>query len=192
MCNVGLGVLIEHARRARIGLCLQRFLKENARARARLADMELVSRPKVGCLRRSTDVSCVLSDRLLAVGDAAGLASPLTGEGISSALRSGYLAAGQIQRAFSAGDFSAGQLRGYARSLRRDFGARFAMERLVCRLHRRAGVVDRGVALARRDVEIRRRVTDIMTGRARYTALLSPGALGKVLWGFLVAKDSAE
>ena len=53
--------------------------------------------------------------RVLLVGDAAG-ADPLFGEGISMALGYGKLAAGELERAFSTGDFS---FRGYKRRLAR-------------------------------------------------------------------------
>lgn len=58
----------------------------------------------------------VVADRVLFVGDAAGQVDPMTGQGISLALRSGILAAQGAARAFALGDFSARGLRSYARA----------------------------------------------------------------------------
>jgi flavin-dependent dehydrogenase len=52
-------------------------------------------------------------DRLLLVGDAAGYLSPLTGQGIEFAMRSGRLAAGAALTALSAGDLTAAAFAGY-------------------------------------------------------------------------------
>ncbi len=74
--------------------------------------------------------------RVLLVGDSAG-ADPLFGEGISLALGYGYLAAGELVRAFSVGDFSFdGYKRRVARSaLGRTLLARWVIARLLYVLH---------------------------------------------------------
>ena len=61
-------------------------------------------------------------DRVLIVGDAAGLVKPTTGGGIYYALRSGELAAQKINDAFVAGDLSRRQLKHYQRGWRSLFG----------------------------------------------------------------------
>jgi len=62
----------------------------------------------------------VVADRLLLVGDAAGLAYPESGEGIRPAVESGLLAAGIIEAA--AGDYSRRQLAAYESALQTRFG----------------------------------------------------------------------
>lgn len=64
-------------------------------------------------------------ERALLIGEAAGLANPLTGEGIGYALESGRLAAEHLARMFTAGDFSQGQLATYDSLLRGHFGKLF-------------------------------------------------------------------
>ncbi len=54
-----------------------------------------------------------LADRVVVVGDAAGLAKPTTGGGIYYALLSGEIAAGVVHEALRAGDCSAGRLEAY-------------------------------------------------------------------------------
>ena len=61
-------------------------------------------------------------DRILVVGDAAGLAKPTTGGGIYYGLLSGELAANAAHEAFIAGDFTATQLRRYQKRWRGVFG----------------------------------------------------------------------
>ncbi|MCI0441068.1 MAG: NAD(P)/FAD-dependent oxidoreductase, partial [Chloroflexi bacterium] len=61
-------------------------------------------------------------DRLLVVGDAAGLVKPTTGGGIYYALQSGEMAANAAVEALESGDFSAKKLRSYERSWKAVFG----------------------------------------------------------------------
>lgn len=60
-------------------------------------------------------------ERVLLVGEAAGLVNPLTGEGVDYALESGRLAAEHIARMFAAGDFSRASFAAYDQLLRRHF-----------------------------------------------------------------------
>jgi flavin-dependent dehydrogenase len=62
------------------------------------------------------------ADGVLLVGDAAGLASPLSGEGIRPAVESGLLAAAAIER--SGGRVSEETVHAYERALTARFGAR--------------------------------------------------------------------
>ena len=62
------------------------------------------------------------SDRVLVVGDAAGLVKPTTGGGIYYAFLSGEMAAESTQEAFENNDFSARQLRSYERQWKDVFG----------------------------------------------------------------------
>ena len=61
-------------------------------------------------------------DRVLVVGDAAGLVKPTTGGGIYYALRSGELAAEAVNEALIAGDLSGQQLKRYQRGWKALFG----------------------------------------------------------------------
>ena len=61
-------------------------------------------------------------DRVIAVGDAAGLVKPTTGGGIYYALLSGEVAAEAVDEAFIGGDFSAGKLKNYQKRWKALFG----------------------------------------------------------------------
>jgi digeranylgeranylglycerophospholipid reductase len=67
-------------------------------------------------------LSRTYSNRVLAVGDAAGLVKPTTGGGIYYAFISGEIAAKSINEAFRAGDFSAKQLKSYETRWKDVFG----------------------------------------------------------------------
>ncbi|HDQ73182.1 MAG TPA: NAD(P)/FAD-dependent oxidoreductase [Chloroflexi bacterium] len=60
--------------------------------------------------------------RVMVAGDAAGLVSPLTGEGIAPAMESGALAAEHALQALQVGNFSARALAGYSRALKSRYG----------------------------------------------------------------------
>ncbi len=64
-------------------------------------------------------------ERVLLVGEAAGLVNPLTGEGIDYALESGKMAAGHLIDMFAAGDLSYQRLSAYDRALRLRFQGLF-------------------------------------------------------------------
>lgn len=72
------------------------------------------------------------SDRVLLVGEAAGLVNPLTGEGIDYALESGKVAAEHLLHLFAAGDMSIHRLAEYDHLLRQRFQRLFR----VCSLTR--------------------------------------------------------
>lgn len=73
----------------------------------------------------------VVADRVLFAGDAAGQIEPMTGQGISFALRSGVLAAQTAARALRRGDLSRAALRPYARRRAQEFAHRLRVARWV-------------------------------------------------------------
>ena len=75
--------------------------------------------PLAGPIKRS------YTDGLMLVGDAAGLVSPLSGEGIFYSMRSGLLAAKQAANALEAGDTSAEALAPYETAWRLEFHREF-------------------------------------------------------------------
>ncbi len=76
----------------------------------------------------------VVAHRVLLVGDAAGHVDPMTGQGISLALRSGLLAAQIAARAITLGDCTATALHRYTRARGRDIAGTLRVARWVQRL----------------------------------------------------------
>lgn len=77
---------------------------------------------------------------LLAVGDAAGVASPFTGAGISKALQSGLIAAEEAVNALANG--SPADLRSYAHNLDRVWGSQYQKGRALVRVIGRPGAME--------------------------------------------------
>lgn len=73
----------------------------------------------------------VVTDRVLFAGDAAGQVEPMTGQGISFALQSGYLAAKAAAHALVRGDLSREALQPYARERARQFAGRLKVARWI-------------------------------------------------------------
>ncbi len=100
---------------------LECFVRDPVTA-ARLAHTEPVGPIQGHPLRTNLKATHTHAGRVLVVGDAAGLVSPFTGEGIAAALRSGELAAAQALLALEQGDFSAAALSPYSRALWDPYG----------------------------------------------------------------------
>ena len=103
-------------------------------------------------------------ERVLLVGEAAGLVNPLTGEGIDYALESGRLAADQIAGMFATGDLSRQSFEAYDRRLREHFQSLFRFSIWVrdWLLHR--WILNRLTGLANRRPDLKTRLTKIGLG----------------------------
>ncbi|HPH97621.1 MAG TPA: NAD(P)/FAD-dependent oxidoreductase [Anaerolineaceae bacterium] len=117
--NIGAGT---YTRRARGQVNLRQAL-DDLRSRhpldpARLARTEPLTPMRGHPLHTRLSITRTHSARTLVLGDAAGLISPFTGEGIAAALRSGEMAAAQTRTAFEKGDFSAAALAPYTAQLK--------------------------------------------------------------------------
>ena len=109
--------------------------------------------------------------RVLLVGDAAGLADPLTGEGISLAIRSGRLAAESLLATRLDPRAAA---RGYLASLRREILGELRIARgLAWVLYGRPGLVRRLVP--RLGQLAGEALTDVVAGRRTYRDLIASG-----------------
>jgi flavin-dependent dehydrogenase len=90
----------------------------------------------------------LVAERTLAMGDAASMANPLSGEGIGPALDSGMLAAEQVCLAFQNGDFSRESLSSYAVEIQRRYGDDYRAASIIRSLIRRPLIVSAGAYLA--------------------------------------------
>ena len=122
--NVGIGTFARRTRRNGRMLpgCLARFITDQVTTGGRLAQAEPIGRLQGHPLRTQLRATVTHTDRLLVAGDAAGLVSPLSGEGIASAMESGDLAATWALSALEHGDLSAAALAGYSRALTKRYG----------------------------------------------------------------------
>ncbi|HET7036765.1 MAG TPA: geranylgeranyl reductase family protein [Thermomicrobiaceae bacterium] len=103
-----------------------RFVASPHLARA-LSGARQVGPVKAAPLRLDFATAPTYGPRTLLVGEAAGLVSPVTGEGIDYALESGKIAAEHLHAMLTDGDCSEERLRAYDRELRRRYQRLFVL-----------------------------------------------------------------
>ena len=126
----------------------------------------------------------LVAERALAMGDAASMANPLSGEGIGPALESGILAAEQVCLAFQAGEFSRARLASYAVEVRRRYGDDYRAASTLSRLLTRPLILNGGVKLARSEPEFARMLAKAVLAQSA-RQVLHPTTLLKssLYWG---------
>ena len=117
--NIGTATFTRRARRGEVSLrkVLARFVADPVATEGRLARAEPVGPLRGHPLRTRLGGTRTHAERVLVVGDAAGLVNPLSGEGIAPALESGELAAAHALAALESGDVSAQALAAYSQAL---------------------------------------------------------------------------
>lgn len=122
--NLGCGTYTRYVSSKKIDLfnVIETFKRNDPILVNRLKNAKPLGPIKTHPLRTHLGGTLTHGDRFLVLGDAAGLISPLTGEGITSGMLSGTLAAQFVSSAFAVGDFSAKQLVPYTKKLKEHFG----------------------------------------------------------------------
>jgi geranylgeranyl reductase family protein len=130
--NVGTGTFTRRVRQDGLVLrdFLHRFTADLATTGGRLAQAEPAGPVRGHPLHTRLGSTRTHAERVLVAGDAAGLVSPLSGEGIARALESGEMAAAHALSALTTGDFSAQALAPYSRALK----ARYAADQRAARI----------------------------------------------------------
>jgi geranylgeranyl reductase family protein len=162
--SVGVGVFTRTAARRRLRDELSRYLHAVGLGEARVRGIRGAPIP----VRPRREVA---RGRVLLAGDAAGLADPLTGEGISFAILSGRLAAESL---LAARLDSRATARGYLLALRRDVLGELRIARgLAWVLYRRPGLARR--LLPRLGQLAGEALTEVVAGRRTYRTLVQSG-----------------
>ena len=132
--NLGAG-FFDTARRTPVNAtaALEGFLRSPGAA-GMLAGARRECPPHGHPLRTDFDRSAVARGRCLALGEAAGLVNPFTGEGIDLALDSARLAAEALAAGFTRDDVP-GAVQAYARALRRRYQRPFVLTRRLRALY---------------------------------------------------------
>lgn len=162
--EIGVALLVEGgfpkaatgADATRVARSGERRIREALAARGgiarRLAAAPAASTP-MAAVGTGTTARRSLADGLLLLGDAAGAPDPITGMGISFALRCARGLPDALAPAFRTGDFSAARMGAYVALRRREVASGYAVTRAVRWLAAsdlRAGLAVRAVALAPR------------------------------------------
>ncbi len=131
-----------------------------------LSNAGCVSPVKSFPLRTDFATATIWGEKVLLVGDAAGLINPLTGEGTDFALESGKLAAYYLHKLLVAGKgFSYQNLAGYDRLLRRHFQDIFTVSSLFKRLSSNAMLFNQVVKMASFNTALQRQLISSMLGK---------------------------
>ena len=117
------------------------------------------------------------AERVLVVGDAAGLVGPFTGEGIAAALRSGERAAEAAWDALDAGDFSTDQLAPYTRALEERYKADQRAARILRASLKTPALLNRFIGNLCRDEEMARMFGLVYLDELSPRRLLRPGII---------------
>ncbi len=183
--NVGVGAYSRDVREQRLNLSamLESFVAENPHARARLESarraVPILGHP----LRADAPDVTPYTDNVLVAGEAAGLVSPLTGEGIGNSMVSGELAAQAAIEALSRGAFSASALATYGRDFHARFDAPHRAARLARSMLNRAWILNRALRRAAHDRAYAVQLNRILVGQRSPRALFAPGMGLKTLLG---------
>jgi len=164
MANIGVGYF-RHQRAASAAKPFESFVSTPA-MRALLARAQRVGPLKGYPLRDDFLSSPTYGQRVLLVGEAAGLVNPLTGEGIDYALESGQVAAEHAAAMVTSGDFSQQAHAAYDRELRDRYQALFAFCAGVRAWCVRPLVLNVLVRMANRRRDLRRQLTRVVLGGA--------------------------
>lgn len=143
------------------------------------------ARPRLKLLPLRT-ITRTYADRLLAIGDAAGLVKPTTGGGIHYSLVSASLAADVAEEALRRDDLTAAALRPYEARWRRKLAAEFQAQWLLRRIAERMSdrQIDALFELALTDgvMPIVQRTASFNHHRPLINALLRHGPARSILW----------
>ncbi|MBI5543357.1 MAG: geranylgeranyl reductase family protein [Deltaproteobacteria bacterium] len=134
-------------------------------------------------LRTGMRGNALVAERLLAVGDAAAAIDPLSGEGVSQALRSGRLAAETATRALKSGELSAQGLGEYRRAMHATYGRRARQARWARRLLRSSRLIDVLVGAARERPDVANLVYEMLLGEKDPLPTMGRAALAMVTTG---------
>jgi geranylgeranyl reductase family protein len=181
--NIGLGMWKEQAsEQGSLRSAMQSFLN-GPRLKKMTAGSKLVGVLKSYPLRIDFTSAPTFAERILLVGESAGLVSPLTGEGIDFALETGKMAAEFLETSFRNSQFDRNSLSDYDRLLRANFQSIFTFLGLLRRVYVNPMLMDRMIRLCERAPEIKQMFVNILMSQQHPRALLRPAILRQVLLG---------
>jgi len=127
------------------------------------------------------------SDRVMLVGEAAGLVNPVTGEGIDYALESGKIAAEYLLNMFAAGDLSGNNLKAYDKLLRQRYQDLFVLCNRLRFVYLNPLILNRVVTSAARNRDLMKLVMNIVLENQDVYEGLSPRTMLKVVFGNILS-----
>ena len=181
--NIGAGTYTRRVRHRAVDLnaILAAFRAQHPVTAERLAQTEPDGPPKGHLLHTHLGGTRTHSARVLVAGDAAGLVSPLTGEGIAAGMWSGEIAATHALTALQCGDISAAGLAPYTRALYARYHADQRAGRLIRAVLRFPKVLNRAFRNLRQDATLAALFGRIFLDEASPRRLLALTTLWRLL-----------
>lgn len=136
-------------------------------------------------LRMDFATARTFSDRLIIVGEAAGLVNPFTGEGIDYAMESGQIAAQVLIGQLESCDFSSSALRAYDKKLRARFQSLFVWTMRMRGLYMNEWLLNPLVRAAGKESSVEKTVLEVLLGYRNAGRALSPLIIYHVLRNFI-------
>lgn len=183
--NVGVGVLLDTLPKGNKPKdLLDQLMKQDEGLKSRLKNAALKGTLDAWPLSTYDPHLPIVGNRVMLIGEAAGLVNPLNGEGIQYALLSGRWAAETAQTCTSKGDFSEAALSPYAKRVHSELGQGFKISAFIIQLIRYRHLnplwlktFETMVGRAKSDPEYARTAGGILAGLLPTTDGLNPAFL---------------
>ncbi|MDQ2814113.1 MAG: geranylgeranyl reductase family protein [Actinomycetota bacterium] len=197
--NLGVGMLVSTYPQSRPNLreMLLRLIAEDASLQDRLRGARMRGKILGHPLTTYNPRLPLTGDRLMLLGDAAGLINPLNGEGIQYALHSARWAADIAADCLACDRLDAASLQGYQRRVHQNLRADMALSRLIIQLFRNRNLDHvwlsalRTIAIrARTDPAYAHRVSCVLTGLTPAVSTLGNGAAAGIFGQALLARPA--
>lgn len=182
--NVGVGLLgINKNRSGRaIHSAFSYFTDQQNLAPLSLQNSRIEGRPVGSVMRMNFGKRPLWRPGLAFAGDAAGLVSPINGEGISHAIESAQLLSEQLGGQFKSVTALDRALAGYAKALEQRFLAYFKWGRLLDKVLGKPGRLDKLIAKAQRDRYLRIVLTGVLANTIHPRELARLKVLTRILF----------
>jgi geranylgeranyl reductase family protein len=194
--NLGVGMLASTYPQSGRNLreMLLRLIAEDASVRRRLRGARMRGRVLGHPLTTYNPRLPLVGDRMMLLGDAAGLINPLNGEGIQYALHSARWAAGIAADRLASDRLDAGSLEGYQRRVHQSLGADLALSRLIVQLIRNRnlnhvwlGALRSIASRAQTDPDYAHHLGCVLTGLTPDVSAIGTGAAARIFGQALVS-----
>ncbi len=131
--NIGIGMLSSYVSKKKVNLkkVLADLIQNHPNLKERFKNAEPLETMKGFGLPLGSKKRKISSNRVLLLGDAAGLIDPFSGEGIANAIRSGRVAAERLKKCFELNDFSKVQTFKYDKEIYRLMSKEFKVSRTL-------------------------------------------------------------
>jgi geranylgeranyl reductase family protein len=180
--NIGTGFIRGGGRHQNISprAAFDRFMNDPAMREA-VSNARQVGPVKGYPLRTDFATAPTYSERVLLVGEAAGLVNPLTGDGIDYALETGKIAAEHLISLFENGDFSRAAMQPYDALLRAEYQRLFVLCGQIRRLCVRNPALNLLVPLANRRPQLAELLVSTVLGGTEIPNRLPVGKIARKL-----------